>query len=120
MAELLIQWSDKLLSNDPLYSKNYKAGDVIAVCPDGWVWSDRERTNPKWRILKLPGVNPDELTRMTSPRVNPVDGDIQQRRDVYIDKARLQGRDRDSLQSRQEVELPARTRIEFDSWTGKR
>jgi hypothetical protein len=31
-----------------------QAGDVIAICPDGWAWSEAELTNPDWRIVRAP------------------------------------------------------------------
>lgn len=33
-----------------------KAGDVIAIMPDGWQWSKLERTRPDWRIISAPGI----------------------------------------------------------------
>ncbi len=33
-----------------------KAGDVIAIQPDGWAWSPRERTNRDWRIIRTGGL----------------------------------------------------------------
>lgn len=29
-----------------------KPGDVIAAMPDGWAWSEAERTTPTWRIVR--------------------------------------------------------------------
>lgn len=31
-----------------------KAGDVIAACPDGWVWTVAELKSPDWRIVRAP------------------------------------------------------------------
>ena len=31
-----------------------KAGDVIAICPDGWPWSQEELTRDEWRIVRCP------------------------------------------------------------------
>lgn len=30
-----------------------KRGDVICVQADGWAWSNEERTNPDWLIIKV-------------------------------------------------------------------
>ena len=30
-----------------------KRGDVIAIRPDGWAWSNEELTNPDWRIIQV-------------------------------------------------------------------
>jgi len=61
VAEILIQWGDKVSSLDPLYHHNYKDGDVIAICDNGWAWSNRELTNPSWRIIQLPNITKNEL-----------------------------------------------------------
>jgi recombinational DNA repair protein (RecF pathway) len=59
MAELLIRVVDKVHPTDPAKDQLcFKAGDVIHVAADGWPWGSEELTNPEWRILKLPGVDP--------------------------------------------------------------
>lgn len=52
MAELLVRVIDKI--NDDFYKNCQctKRGDVIAVKPDGWLWSSEELRNPDWRIIK--------------------------------------------------------------------
>lgn len=47
LMELLIRVVDKGPGVD-----QSKAGDVIAICPDGWAWSQHELTNPEWVIVK--------------------------------------------------------------------
>jgi hypothetical protein len=47
--ELLIRTVDK--GPDAMHSKR---GHVIWVCPDGWEWSEAERTNPEWMIISVP------------------------------------------------------------------
>lgn len=57
MAEFLIRIRDKPKDPDPYVDiKRSKRGDVICACPDGWVWSQNELTNPDWRIIKVPGL----------------------------------------------------------------
>lgn len=57
MAEFLVRVVDKPTHPDPYVDiKRSKRGDVIAACPDGWVWSQQEQTNPDWRIIKVPGL----------------------------------------------------------------
>ncbi len=52
--ELLIRTVDKYTGKDPHFqAKTTKRGDVISVCPDGWTWSQFERTNPEWVIVKV-------------------------------------------------------------------
>lgn len=49
--EFLIRVVDKGPGKD-----QSKRGDVIAACPDGHPWSNAERTNPEWRIVRAPVV----------------------------------------------------------------
>ena len=50
--EILIRSKDK-----PGRVGGLKANDVVTVQPDGHVWSDFEKSNPEWRIIKVPGYN---------------------------------------------------------------
>lgn len=49
MAELLIRVVDRGKGEEAS-----KAGDVIAICPDGWEWSHIELTHQDWRIVRVP------------------------------------------------------------------
>jgi len=63
MAEMLLRVVDKINDTDPVLDAHCtKRGDVIVICPDGWPWSATERTNPDWKIVKVPGVAVDALT----------------------------------------------------------
>ena len=76
MCELLIQVIDT--TNDDVY-RNYqclKRGDVIDVVPDGWKWSQRELTNPNWRIIKLPGVEVDAVVDLTHSEMSTTDPEV--------------------------------------------
>lgn len=68
MAEILIRTQDKPLSGDP-YVDRHRAmrGCVIAIMPDGHPWSERERTAPHWRIVRMPRVSPHLLSQLTAP-----------------------------------------------------
>lgn len=77
MAELLVRVVDKV---NPDFYKNIqctKRGDVILVQPDGWTWGKKELSNPDWRILALPGVDPADLSGLlarelpTDPKTDP-------------------------------------------------
>jgi hypothetical protein len=48
------------------------AGDVIAVCPDGWAWSVQELTNPKWRIVRHSGIGVGEANDWLAPKLSAV------------------------------------------------
>jgi len=79
MAEMLLRVVDKINdTDDALNAQCTKRGDVIVICPDGWPWSETERTSPDWKIVKVPGVAVDDLTgflaeepgdRLTNPRL---------------------------------------------------
>jgi len=45
-------------------------GDVIAAMPDGWDWSDEEKTNPAWRILKMPTLTQAEADSLLAAEEN--------------------------------------------------
>jgi hypothetical protein len=63
MAELLVWLVDKTNPDDfYLNARQYKRGDVIAVCPDGWPWGREELNNPHWRIVKVPDMTESEAS----------------------------------------------------------
>ena len=56
MAEILV-WLEDKNPNAKAGVRGiggYHKGDVIVVCPDGWPWSEIERTHPQWAIVKAP------------------------------------------------------------------
>lgn len=68
MCELLLRVVDKINRDDPrLDSKCTKRGDVIVAVDDGWSWSPAERTNPDWRIIRLPNVTLSEAQSFLAP-----------------------------------------------------
>lgn len=70
--ELLVQVTDKVNADFYLNCQCPKAGDVIAACPDGWVWGTQELANPDWRILVVPDLSPQDASTLTVPE-KPVD-----------------------------------------------
>lgn len=52
--ELLIRIRDKKSDDPYLDCQLTKRGDVIVYRPDGWEWSNAERTNPDWIIIQVP------------------------------------------------------------------
>lgn len=68
MADLLIRIRDKESSGDAeTDALQFKRGDVIAVMPTPHPWSERERTNPDWRILRLPNIDAADLSALLRP-----------------------------------------------------
>jgi hypothetical protein len=74
MAEFLVRIRDKVGHNAKLLGER----EVVSACTDGWPWSDKERTNPDWRILKAPGMSLAEAETFTVPE--PVDETLYVRR----------------------------------------
>ena len=66
MAEVLMWIGDRLLPEHADYEYDYKSGDVIHVAGDGWPWGSDERADPRWVIVKLPGVAKDTLSDLLS------------------------------------------------------
>jgi hypothetical protein len=54
MPEMLVRVVDRGGVDAKKGYGDSKAGDVIAVCPDGWEWTKLERENPDWRIVRVP------------------------------------------------------------------
>ncbi len=54
MAELLVIVKSKVNSKDALSdSAHWKRGDVVVRKPDGWAWSEREKTSEMFRIISV-------------------------------------------------------------------
>lgn len=67
MCEILVRVVSKSNPSDPHRDiRLTKRGDVIVVAPDGWAWSPAEKTNPDWRIVKLPNVGVNVASAYTS------------------------------------------------------
>lgn len=58
-CELLIRVHDNESSQQGL-----AIGAVIAVCNAGWKWSEKERTEPFWRLVRLIGIRADEVNQI--------------------------------------------------------
>lgn len=85
MCEILLKFVDTHDSTHADYALSYLAGDIITVCPDGWVWTGLELTDPRWRVIKIPDVNPSVVNVALNPRVDPITGSVRRKRDYKID-----------------------------------
>ena len=47
-----------------------QAGHVIAVCPDGWLWSDAEKTSAEWMIIHA-DITQAEADALSLPPATP-------------------------------------------------
>lgn len=74
LKHIVVQAHDK---NNPdsieLDARNYKAGDVIVVLPEDHKFTERELTNPDWRIYltDAPDEFFDTIQKPESPDGNP-------------------------------------------------
>lgn len=95
MCELLVFVRDKVNPDDKFKdARLYKAGDVVVVVPDGWNWGLRELDNPDWRIVKMPGVDPEAqaVKALTDVEFNIGSRDVKnvlRRRSVKLDLASI-------------------------------
>ena len=78
--EVLIRVVDKGVADDCS-----KAGDVIAICPDGWAWGTQELVNPDWRIIRVP-ILKAQADAFLSRANNPL---VKRRREWAIDFSKL-------------------------------
>lgn len=69
MAEFIVRTLDRKADDFYQDAKLTKRGDVIAVCPDGWKWSQIELTSPDWVILKVPGMSTDDAAAWLAPEI---------------------------------------------------
>ncbi len=51
--ELVIRVVDKVSTDRDKNAALTKRGDVISAMADGWPWTDTEKSNPVWRILRV-------------------------------------------------------------------
>lgn len=82
--ELLIRIIDKSTAEDAS-----QRGDVICACPDGWAWSDAERSNPDWIIIKADITEIECDALLESGRL----GEPQYRRRLGVDPVGLMSGD---------------------------
>lgn len=68
MAEILLRVVDKTNEDKALDALCSKRGDVIVVKPDGWPWGTEELKSDVWRVVKLPGVDPETLVDLAMPQ----------------------------------------------------
>ncbi len=91
MSEVLVSLIDKTNPYDPAAcAMCHKRGDAIAVMPDGHEWSERERANEYWRILRLPLVSESAASALLAPgRATPGSGKLPTRHAFYLDLGSL-------------------------------
>jgi hypothetical protein len=72
MCELLICAQDQTSDTSVYANANLpKFGDVITAQQDGWTWGALELTDPRWRIIKLPGIDVSAVAALLMPEQPP-------------------------------------------------
>ena len=118
MAEAMIALTDKLPSTSPLYAKNHLALDIIVVCPDGWPWTPTELTNPDWRLIKIPGVDPAVISQFCDPRLD-VQGNVIRMRDWCFDVTQIPAAVMTFIQNNQVITLTTQQARKVATWMRK-
>ena len=67
MTELLVRLIDRSAAGD-----DSKRGDVIAIHPGGHEWSEAERTNPDWIIIKVVSLLGTDAAVMLTPKLSKI------------------------------------------------
>lgn len=67
MCEVVFRVMDKAAPDDPRRAVRTSRGCVIDVLPDGWGFSERELTNPEWRIVRFPGLPQEAFADCQQP-----------------------------------------------------
>jgi hypothetical protein len=72
MLETLLRVKDKLDDNPTkaLEVTRMHRGDTVVWMPEGHTWSDEEKTNPAWRIVRL-NITVSEAEALVSPELDP-------------------------------------------------
>lgn len=85
MFELLVRAKDNVPLLATAHQQASHRGDVIAIQPEGWPWSDYERNGGEWIVVRATklkkddiyaltiGNRPDEPTRKRRQKIN-IDG----------------------------------------------
>lgn len=84
MCVVVFQVNDKAAPENPKRVVKYSRGCVIEVLPDGWQFSERERTHPDWRIVMFPGLPIEAFHDLREPELDK-DGALIGRRANAID-----------------------------------
>lgn len=65
--EILLRRHTRLSGDAKADRERLKAEDVVVIMPDGHPWTQRELTNPDWRIIRVPGLSEEVAKSMIEP-----------------------------------------------------
>ena len=73
MVEVLFRVKDKLddKPSRAIEVRRMGRGDAVEAMSNGHTWSDRELTNPVWRIIQFPKMLVGEAAALTAGEPNP-------------------------------------------------
>lgn len=116
MARIVVRVVDKTSQDQNINRRLSKRGDVIEIFPDGWVFSERERTNPHWMIVDIPGVAPESFSSLR----NRVPGDGNRgtsfnKRDSFYNFSRLPGNIRNRFDGTRVQESITINKVDLDT-----
>jgi len=80
--ELLIRTVHKHPVVATIHESASQMGDVIAACPDGWAWSESERSHPDWIIVRA-SITDIEVEALLEP-ARPGEGSLRRRLGVSV------------------------------------
>ena len=67
MAEILVKAADAVNSDPELDRLSYKRGDPVVIRPDGHNWASGSLDLNVFYIIKIPGVDPEQLVKYLEP-----------------------------------------------------
>ena len=70
MAEMLVRVVDKVNTDLYLNCGCTKRADVIVVQADGWTWGLLEKTDPRYRIIRVPGYSLSAAQSYCAPELD--------------------------------------------------
>lgn len=71
MAECLVRIREKGSDSFYEFAAQFQPGDVLAVNPDFWEWSDRELLNPHWVVIRV-DFTPTEVEAFLASESDPL------------------------------------------------
>ena len=118
MAQIVVRVRPKDESGSPYVDRErWGRGDVIEVHPDSHVFSQREASNPDWRIIQVPGVPPRKLASFLAPDVGFGDREAERanrvlrRRAFRLDLAALKALTDDRAKLRELLTEPTKAEL---------
>lgn len=114
MAEMLVFTEDRITGDVAIDRHRPGKGCVIVVEKDGHAWSEAERTEQFWRIVKFPGVDPTLLSQFTRSSIGYGEREAEE-----LDPTLLRWTDKFDLESFDEMKADTVIAEEIEKDAGK-